>query len=249
MKTNNNSSSSKNNKKTLRAPKAEREKARRQKAAAEQSQKDLAIQETDKACSAFKALQTVDRKSAEHTYNAGAALRALKHDKLYRSLSSDDKKSFKEFVGEKFNISEQYAYMLINAACVQDVLTNAAVAPEYVPEKLLRKLTFLRKTEEGHAKIVEIWKSATGNDPKSIPSDKALADAVAASKSKSQPSVAKNRSDSEILNDPATDAGEIICILRKLTTGKTHLDGDDLSMLKDRLSAICDEAANKDNNN
>ena len=244
MKTKNINTSKNDNKKTLRPPKAELEKSRQQKAAARQEAQ--AIQETEIVSKALNALQTADRKSAVHAYLAGKSLGKIKDGKLYRVQGH---KSFKEFVGEKFNISEQYAYMLINAACVQDVLTNAAVAPEYVPEKLLRKLTFLRKTEEGHAKIVEIWKSATGNDPKSIPSDKALADAVAASKSKSQPSVAKNRSDSEILNDPATDAGEIICILRKLTTGKTHLDGDDLSMLKDRLSAICDEAANKDNNN
>ena len=245
MKTKNiNTGNSKSNKKALRATKAEREKTSQRKAAAKQKQVEQAIQETEIASKALNALQTADRKSAAHAYLAGKSLGKIKDGKLYRVQGH---KSFKEFVSEKFNISEQYAYMLINAACVQDVLTKAAVAPEYVPEKQLRKLTSLRKTEEGRAKIVEIWETATGNDPKTIPTDKALADAVAASKSKSQPSVAKNRSDSEILADPATEASDIISILRKLTMGKTHLNGDDLSMLKDRLSAICDEAASKDN--
>ena len=244
--TNNSKRNSKGNKKALRVTKAEREKSSQPKAAERQKEIEL-TKETELASKALNALQTADRKSAVHTYLTGKSLGKIKDGKLYRAQGA--KKSFKEFVGEKFNISEQYAYMLINAACVKDVLTKAAVAPEYVPEKLLRKLTSLRKTEEGRAKIVEIWETATGNDPKAIPPDKALADAVAASKSKRQPSVAKNRSDSEILADPAAEASDIISILRKLTTGKTRLNGDDLSMLKDRLSAICDEAANMDDNN
>ena len=235
----------KNNKKTPRLSKAEQEKKRNQEASAEQAKKLLAAKETEDASNALEALRIADHKSAEHTYRAGKALGNIKNDKLYRAQGD---KSFKAFVRDKFNISEQYAYMLIGAAEAQDILTCAGATTEHVSEKQLRKLTFLRKTEEGRARMVEIWKAATGNDPKAIPTDKALADAVMASKQKSKPTAAKNKIDSEILDDPDADAKDIIKLLRRVVDRKVRLGEDGLSKLRDRLNTICDNAEPSENN-
>ena len=235
----------KNNKKTPRLSKAEQKEKRNKEASAEQAKKLLAAKETEDASNALEALRIADHKSAELTYRAGKALGNIKNDKLYRAQGD---KSFKAFVRDKFNITEQYAYMLIGAAEAQDILTKAGVASNYASEKQLRRLTFLRKTEEGRARMVEIWKAATGNDPNAIPTDKALADAVLANKPKSKPSAAKNKSDSEILNDPDADAKDIIELLRRVVDGEIHLAEDDLSKLKDHLNTICDNAEPSENN-
>ena len=235
----------KNNKKTPRLSKAEQEKKRNQEASAEQAKKLLAAEETENVSKELEALRIADHKSAEHTYRAGKALGNIKNNKLYRAQGD---KSFKAFVRDKFNITEQYAYMLIGAAEAQDILTKAGVASNYASEKQLRRLTFLRKTEEGRARMVEIWKAATGNDPEAIPTDKALADAVLANKPKSKPSAAKNRSDSEILNDPDADDAEIIDIFCRASNGKAQLSEEDFDMLRNRLNEICDKVAAKAKN-
>ena len=240
-----NTKANKSNQKTPRLSKPGQEEKHIQKAAEEKDRMEKVVQETERVLKALKALQTADRKSAEHTYLAGKSLGKIKDGKLYRVQGF---KSFKAFVGDKFKISEQYAYMLISAAEAQDILSEAGVAPEHVSEKQLRKLTFLRKTEEGRARMVEIWKTATDNDPKAIPTDKALADAVAASKPKSKSSAAKNKSDLEILNEPHADARAIINLLRRVVDGKIHLAEDDLSKLKDHLNTICDNAEPNENN-
>lgn len=240
-----NTKANKSNQKTPRLSKAEQEEKHNQKASAEQEKKLLAAEETENVSKELEALRIADHKSAEHTYRAGKALGNIKNNKLYRAQGD---KSFKAFVRDKFNITEQYAYMLIGAAEAQDILSEAGVTSNYASEKQLRRLTFLRKTEEGRARMVEIWKAATGNDPNAIPTDKALADAVLANKPKSKPSAAKNKSDSEILNDPDADAKDIIELLRRVVDGEIHLAEDDLSKLKDHLNTICDNAEPSENN-
>lgn len=198
--------------------------------------------ESKKAKEALKALQTSDKRSAKNTYEAGKALQAIKEEKLYKFTASETKcSSFKQYVGGTFRISEQYAYMLINAARVQDILFEAEVASKYIPEKLLRRLTNQLKKDDGNNRIVEIWKAATKGKAVKIPTDKELSDVVAENKPRKEPSAEK--SDSEILADPHSDDKEIIGLLRRVSTGKAHLSEDDLETLKDRLSEICDNAA------
>lgn len=232
-------------KKKTRLSKVEREQKQKQKAAAKKNLQEQAAQETENVSNALKALQAADKKSAVHTYIAGKSLGNIKDDKLYRA---EKFKSFKAFVGDKFKISEQYAYMLINAATVQDILTSAGVAPEHVSEKQLRKLTFLRKTEEGRKEIVKIWRDATNGKADVVPTDKALADAVMASKQKSKPTAAKNKIDPEILDDPDANAKAIIKILSRVVDGKVRLGEDGLSKLRDRLNTICDNVEPSENN-
>ena len=125
-----NTNAGKSRKKTPRLSNAEQE----AKAAEQQRQMKQAIEETDIALKALKALQTADRKSAEHTYLAGKSLGKIKDGKLYRLQGY---KAFKAFAGEKFNISEQYAYMLINAAKVWDILSEAGITSKYISEKTM----------------------------------------------------------------------------------------------------------------
>ena len=136
-----NTKANKSNQKTPRLSKPGQEEKHIQNAAEEKDRMEKVVQETERVLKALKALQTADRKSAEHTYLAGKSLSNIKEDKLYRIQGF---KSFRVFVGKKFKISEQYAYMLINAAETQDILTEAGVASNYASEKQLRKLTFLR---------------------------------------------------------------------------------------------------------
>lgn len=232
-------------KKKTRLSKVEREQKQKQKAAAKKNLQEQAAQETEKASNALKALQTADQKSAVHTYDAGKSLSNIKDGKLY---SIEKRMSFKKFVGDKFKITEQYAYMLINAADVQDILTCAGATTEHVSEKQLRKLTFLRKTEEGRKEIVKIWRDATNGKADVVPTDKALADAVMASKQKSKPTAAKNKIDSEILDDPDADAKAIIKLLSSVVDRKVRLGADGLSKLRDRLNTICDNAEPSENN-
>ena len=237
-----NSKANKSNQKTPRLSNAEQEEKRKQKDAKQQEQTVLVKQETEKARKALTALRKSDLKSAKNTYLAGKSLSNIKDDKLYRV---EGFKSFRAFVGDKFKISEQYAYMLINAAKVQDILFQAEVTSKHISEKLLRKLTFLLHSEDGSGKIVEIWKTATNGKSDKIPTDKALAEAVAASKPKK---LTTDKSDSEILSDPGADAGTIIKLLRRVANGKTRLSEDDLSKLRDHLNTICDKAeSDKDN--
>lgn len=193
--------------------------------------------ECKKAKEALKAIKLSDKRSAKNTYEAGKALQTIKADKLYKFTANEEKfRSFKKYVGETFKISEQYAYMLINAAKVWDILSDAGVTLKDIPEKLLRKLTSLLHDEN---KIVEIWKVATKGKADKIPTDKELCDAVAASKPEKQPT---DKSNSEILNDPNTKDREIIKILLQVSNGKAHLTEDELETLKGRLSDICDNA-------
>ncbi len=231
-------------KKKTRLSKVEREQKQKQKAAAKKDLQEQAAQETEKVSDALKALQAADQKSAVHTYDAGKSLSNIKDDKLYRVEKT---MTFKAFVGDKFKITEQYAYMLINAAAVQDILAGAGVAPEYVSEKLLRKLTPLRKTEEGRMEIVKIWRDATNGKADVVPTDKALADAVMASKQKSKPTAAKNKIDPEILDDPDADAKANIKLLRRVVDRKVRLGEDGLSKLRERLNTICDNAEPSEN--
>ena len=238
-----NSKANKSNQKTPRLSEAEQEEKRKQKDAKQRELKLLAEQETDKVREALTALRKSDLKSAKNTYLAGKSLGNIKDGKLYRV--QEGFKSFKAFVGDKFKISEQYAYMLINAAKVQDILFQAEVTSKHISEKLLRKLTFLLHSEDGSGKIVEIWKTATNGKSDKIPTDKALAEAVAASKPKK---LTTDKSDSEILSDPGADAGTIIKLLRRVANGKTRLSEDDLSKLRDHLNTICDNAESDKNN-
>lgn len=193
--------------------------------------------ECKKANEALKAIKLSDKRSAKKTYEAGKALQTIKTDKLYKFTAKEEKfSSFKKYVGETFMISEQYAYMLINAAKVWDILSEARVTSKDIPEKLLRKLTSLLHDEN---KIIEIWKTATKGKSDKIPTDKELSDAVAASKPEKQPT---DKSNSEILNDPNSKDSEIIKILLQVSNGKAHLTEDELEILKGRLSDICDNA-------
>ena len=233
---NQNTSAGKSRKKTPRLSNAEQE----AKAAEQQRQMKQAIEETDIASKALKALQTADRKSAEHTYLAGKSLGKIKDGKLYRLQGC---KSFKAFVGEKFKISEQYAYMLINAAKVWDILSKAGGTSKYISEKLLRKLTSLLHDEN---KVIEVWQAATKGKADKIPTDKELSDAVAASKPKTQTT---DKSASEILNEPHADARAIINLLRRVVDGKIHLNDEDHSKLMAHIHTISTLPASREKNN
>ena len=226
--------------KKSRLSKEERESKIQQKDALENERAKQMTVETEKVDAALKKLRSSDQKSAEHTYNAGSALNRIKENKLYLVKNTRYTfKSFKDFVGVKFGISEQYAYMLINACKVQDILTKAGIADFFVPEKLLRKLTYLLRVKDGSAKIEDIWKTVTDGKADKIPTDKELSNAVAASKQKKQK---PGKTDSEILSDPNSGADEIIALLRRVSNGKAHLTEDDLETLKKRITAICDNA-------
>ena len=217
---------------------AQRKEQENQKLAANAEREGI---ERKKAADALKTLQLSASRTAETTYNAGKALLAIKDDKLYKTPHEGEAySSFKIYVGVMFKISEQYAYMLINAAKVQDVLFEAEVTQKFVSEKLLRKLTGMIHGEEGKHKIAEIWKSATGGKLDKIPTDKELSDLIAESKPKNDASSSK--SDSDILNDPDADNDAIINLLRRLSSGKSHLSRAQLTLLKSRVNAICDNA-------
>ena len=204
----------------------------------EKAQREQA--ERDKAKKALSAMIKAENKSAKDSYEAGAALLAIQQEKLYKTVIKDTKfGSFKHYVGEMMHVSEQYAYMLINACKVQDILTKASIADSFVPEKLLRKLTYLLRVKDGSAKIEDIWKTVTDGKADKIPTDKELSNAVAASKQKKQK---PGKTDSEILSDPNSGADEIIALLRRVSNGKAHLTEDDLETLKKRITAICDNA-------
>jgi len=232
-------------KKTRSAKKerAQRKEQESQKLAANAAREGV---ERKKAADALKTLQLSASRTAETTYNAGKALLAIKADRLYKTPHKGEAySSFKFYVGALFKISEQYAYMLINAARVQDVLFEAKVTEKHVAEKLLRKMTALLNHDDGKTKILEIWKTATKDQADKTPTDKELTDAVAANKPQRHPARIKNASD--ILNDPNSGDKEIIDILRSVSSGKAHLSGDELETLKERLSDICDNAGREDN--
>ena len=224
-----------------------REMTLRQKEAERQASVEREKQEVAKATDALNKLKASDCDAAVHQYDAGKALETIRRDKLYRFVEGSDGnryKSLKKYVGEKFGITEQYAYMLIKAAHTWEILTDASVVTQKVPEKLLRRLTPLLNKEGGDQKIVDCWKTASGADPNAIPSDKALRDAVEAYRPHRTPSKNVN----EILANPDAGANDIINLLRRVANGKTRLSKDDLSKLRDHLNSICDKAeCDKDN--
>lgn len=224
--------------KKSRLSKDERESKIQEKAALKNERAEQMTVEIEKVDAALKKLRSSDQKSAEHTYNAGSALNRIKENKLYLVKNTRHTfKSFKDFVGVKFGISEQYAYMLINACKVQDILTKAGIANSFVPEKLLRKLTYLLRVKNGSAKIEDIWKTATDGKADKIPTDKELCDTIA----EFRPSHAQHpskRSETDILNDPHAGASEIIHLLSQWSNGKIVLTPEQLDTLKYRVDML-----------
>ena len=226
---------------TAKVKSSDKKEQQRQKEAAQAVREGA---ERSKAEKALKSLRLSAKKSAETSYIAGKALLTIKDNKLYKILGSGETySSFKSYITAQFEISEQYAYMLINAVKVQDILSEAEVASKYIPEKLLRKLTNRLNKDDGKSKIVEIWKEATKGKADKIPSDIELTEAMAATKPQRTPAIVKT--DSEILEDPSSDAKAVIDLLRRVSSGKAHLSEDELETLKARLSDICDNAGSE----
>ena len=106
----------------------------------------------EQALANLELIKECEKSSAPHTYELGKNLMKIVKDKLYMAAEDAEGKhykSFKKYAGDILKVSDKYAYMLINAAKVQDLLSVKSVAPENVSEKLLRKLVpFLNTPEE-----------------------------------------------------------------------------------------------------
>ncbi len=112
----------------------------------------------EQALANLELIKECEKSSAPHTYELGKNLMMIVGQKLYVAAEDAEGKhykSFKKYAGDILKISDKYAYMLIHAAKVQDLLSVKSVAPENVSERLLRKLVPFLNTPE---KIAEIWK-------------------------------------------------------------------------------------------
>lgn len=145
-------------------------------------------------------------------------------------------KSFKKYVSVFLEISDKYAYMLINAAKVQNLLSGKSVAPENVSEKLLRKLVPFLNTPE---KIAEIWKRATNNDNTIQPSEKALCESVSAEKNITGTDCSKP-GNAEKLKSKTLSFKDCVDILRELSSGKSSLTDEEIKKFKQKIAKFID---------
>lgn len=193
----------------------------------------------EQALANLELIKECEKSSAPHTYELGKNLMKIVKDKLYMAAvdaEGNNYKSFKKYAGDILKISDKYAYMLINAAKVQALLSGKSVAPENISEKLLRKLVPFLNTPE---KIAEIWKRATNDDNTIQPSEKALCEAVSAEKSitgtdSSKPGYAeKLKANTLSLND-------CVDILRELSSGKIMLSDEEIKKFKQKIINFID---------
>lgn len=192
-----------------------------------------------KALENLELIKESERTSAPHTYDLGKNLMKIVGDKLYMAAEDaegNNYKSFKKYAGDILGISDKYAYMLINAAKVQDLLSKKSAAPENVSEKLLRKLVPFLKTPE---KAVRIWQQVTNNDNTIQPSEKALCEAVSAEKSITGTDSSKPNC-SEKLKANTLSLNDCVDILRELSSGKSMLTDEEIKKFKQKIFKFID---------
>ena len=193
----------------------------------------------EQALANLELIKECEKSSAPHTYELGKNLMKIVKDKLYMAAvdaEGNNYKSFKKYADDFLGISDKYAYMLINAAKVQDLLSKESAAPKYISEKLLRKLVSSLKYPE---KVVKIWKCATENNNTIQPSEKKLNEAIAAEKRSSAEGNSKP-SISEKLNAKTFTCNDCIDILRELSSGKSTLNDAEIKKFKQKIVKFID---------
>lgn len=206
----------------------------------QQAKKERLSSEQQKAIVELEFISKNDASCASHCYKLGKILRTIIQEKLYKVAidgTGENYHSFKKYVGDVLKISDKYAYMLVNSSKVQDLLTERAVAPSNVSEKLLRKLTSYMKTPE---KLVELWDKATDGDNTKVPSDKKLSDVVSDAKSESFKKCNSAISITEKLNADELSCTDCVAILREISSKKNTLSDDDLKKLKQKINKFID---------
>ena len=193
----------------------------------------------EQALANLELIKECEKSSAPHTYELGKNLMKIVKDKLYMAAEDaegNNYKSFKKYVGDILEISDKYAYMLINAAKVQDLLSEKSAAPKNVSEKLLRKLVpFLNAPE----KVVNLWKRATNNNNTIQPSEKALCEAVSAEKSITGTDNSKP-GNAEKLKANTLSLNDCVDILHELSSGKSSLTDEEIKKFKQKIAKFID---------
>lgn len=206
----------------------------------EQKEKEKQLKDVqEQALANLEAIRKCERTSAPHTYELGKNLMMIVGQKLYVAAEDAEGKyykSFKKYAGDILKISDKYAYMLINAAKVQDLLSGKSVAPENISEKLLRKLVPFLNTPE---KIAEIWKRATNNDNTIQPSEKALCESVSAEKNITGTDCSKP-GNAEKLKSKTLSFKDCVDILRELSSGKSSLTDEEIKKFKQKIAKFID---------
>lgn len=204
-----------------------------------ETKKTLLDQVQKRALENLQLVNQLELECAPQTYDIGKDLEMIVANKLYKVAEDADGnnyKSFKKYADDFLGISDKYAYMLINAAKVQDLLSKESAAPKYISEKLLRKLVSSLKYPE---KVVKIWKCATENNNTIQPSEKKLNEAIAAEKRFSEEGNSKP-STSEKLNAKTFTCNDCIDILRELSSGKSTLSDAEIKKFKQKIAKFID---------
>ena len=204
-----------------------------------EAKKTLLDQVQKRALENLKIVNQMELDCAPKTYDIGKDLETIVKEKLYKvaeDAEGNNYKSFKKYASDWLGISDKYAYMLINAVKVQDLLSKESAAPKYVSEKLLRKLVPFLKTPE---KAVKIWKCATNDNNTILPSEKALCEAVCAEKSISEEDNSKPNA-AEKLNAKELSCNDCVDILRELSSGKSMLTDEEIKKFKQKIIKFID---------
>ena len=180
----------------------------------------------------WKHLQKLNVDVNGHTYQLGDDLRSI------RDLFKDAKQrgAFEKHISDNFTFGKSYAYMLIKAADVQDILEKLQLTTVKQNEHALRALGKFKKEE---SKLIKIWQQA-------VKSKDALALTATI-----QELVRKEKENDESatdtlkkLEEDTVSVSTIIKILN-LAHSKQKLTADQKEMLLNHISRMLDEEPNE----
>ena len=137
------------------------------------------LSKTEEIKKIYQSIRKMESNINAKTYQLGKELSAIVKDKSFKVLhdSKSQKYTFQTYCEKMLGFSNKYAYMLISAAELQDLLENESLTVEKQGHHQLRKLCKYMKQVDV---LKEIWKKASGDDQKCVPN---IADLTIAIKS------------------------------------------------------------------
>ncbi len=134
--------------------------------------------------------------TTQHLHKVADLLSELKQDgefKMLKDSEGNPYKSFETFCKETFGFSRIYAYRLMDAHGIQDLLEKQGLTTIKQPEHVL---TMLKQAKLDDERLKEVWHKATGKDTDTIPSRNAVREAIGKKEAKE-----KNTKDVKIFDE------------------------------------------------
>ena len=153
--------------------------------------RQLVLEKTEEIKKNYQAINKMESNINLKTYEVGKALETIVNDKSFKLLTNakSEKYNFSTYCEEKLGFSNKYAYMLINAAKLQDVLERESLTEVKQGHHQLRKLC---KYMEQLEVLKVIWNKAANGDKKAVLNIADLCNAIKEMESNDEKSIDKD---------------------------------------------------------